>query len=338
MKSIPVYFLRHLQFLTGYFKKNNRIIYYVKIYSQKQNGEYIPIGAKNEGIACVDDTARAIVLALEIYEYFGDEKALILARKWLTFLEYMHDNEGFMTNFIYSKKGDRKYDIPSSYKGGAWWSARAKWAWAKAYKLTRNKKYLDLYFKTKISDNFQNDVASILLIAGLEIFDEEDNNNLEKLTERIISCRSKEGYFLHAKEETLHMWGYHQLEAISKAANFFSERKDLITYCKDTVNILLKDVINNNFCFDYLLKNKKEISPYCVSPLVRGLYELHKQVKNEEYLNLLKKCFSWFNPLYNLKTGRCYDWIRGNYITSDCGAEASIEAGFCVLRRRLLKI
>ncbi len=336
MKEKPINFLKHLQLLTGNF--NNKKIFYIKIYSQKKLGKYIPIRAYNEGVACVDDTARAIILALEIYDFYREEKALTQAQKWLTFLEYMQDNEGFITNFIDSPKGKRKFDIPSSYKGGVWWSARAKWSWAKAYKVTKDKKYLDLYVRTKISDNYQNDVASILLLAGLEIFEEEDKSYLKYLLERITSCRSKEGYFLHAKGELLHMWGYHQLEAVAKAAIYFKDKKKLISYCQDTADTLVKNVINNNFYFEYLLKNKKEISPYCISPLVRGLYELYFINKNEKYFDLLKKCLNWFKPLYDPETGRCFDWIQGNKIASDCGAEASIEAGFCYLRKLKLKL
>lgn len=322
--------LKHLQHLTASFNKNGKEIYYIYIYSKKINGEYVPFGADGEGISCVDDVARAVILALELYEFKKDPKALEWAEKWINFLEYMQNEKGLITNFIEDKTGLKKDGVYSSHYGGAWWSARAKWAWAKAYKITKNQKYLDFYFKIKINEDYQNDVASILLIAGLEIFDKEDKNYLKSLTERISNCKSKEGYFLHKINEPIYLRAYHQLEAMVKAAQFFKDEK-LIQSCNETVKSLVKDVINNNFYGEYLSKSKKEINPYCVTPLVRGLYELYLVDKRKEYLRLINKCFKWFDVIYDPKTGRCFDWVSKGKVSADCGAEASIEAGFSYL-------
>ena len=333
LKLNPNSFLKHLQNLTESFKYNDQDIYYINVYSQKQNGKYVPIAAPGEGIACVDDSARAVILALEIYESFADKESLEQAEKWLTFLEYMQDKKGYISNFIDSPKGQKKFGIPSSYKGGVWWSARAKWAWAKAYRITKEKKYLDLYFKTKITENYENNVASILLIAGLEISERENRLYLEKLLERIISCRSKRGYFLHAKSAPLHLWAYHELEAVAKSAGLLGNKETLRKLCEATVDSLASDVINNGFYFEYLSRDKSEINPYCVSPLIRGIYELNILDKKEKYQKLLHKCFDWFEKMYDPVTSTCFDWVHGEKIASDCGAEASIEAGFSYLKK-----
>lgn len=327
------FLLKHLQSLTDAFKYQNSKIYFIHLYSKKHQGKYIPIPAESEGIACVDDSARAVVFALEIYESFGHVEALEQAKKWLTFLEYMQDEDGLITNFIYDAKGQRNFNVSTSITGGAWWSARAKWAWAKAYKATKEKKYLDLYFKTKITEDYQNDVASILLLAGLEIFEKEEKAYLNSLLERITSCRSQKGYFLHAKDAPLHMWGYHELEAVAKAANFLGNKKELLNLCETTVDTLASDIINNGFYFEYETRDKKEINPYCVSPFVRGIYELYKSDKKEKYKKLLQKCFNWFTKMYDTTTGACFDWIQGDKISTDCGAESSIEAGFSYIRK-----
>jgi uncharacterized protein YyaL (SSP411 family) len=280
--------------------------------------------------------ARAIILALEIYGLFGEESALDQAKKWLTFLEYMQDSEGRITNFIESD-GRKKSRIPTSYKGGAWWSARAKWAWAKAYKLTREEKYLDLYFKTKILEDYENDVASILLLAGLEVLKEESHEYIKKLTDKIFSARSPEGYLIHGKKIPLHMWGYHELEALAKASETLGEKR-LLKVCQDTIEILVAKVVNEGMYFEYYKRAKEKINPYCVSPLVRGLYEVYLSNPKPKHLELIKKCLEWFEPLYDPKTGKCFDWVSNGKISTDCGAEASIEAGFSYLRRLELKL
>lgn len=326
--------LNHLQHLTEEISTKSGV-FYIDIYSKKIKGEYMPIPAVAEGVACVDDVARAVVLALEVYENSQNKGALELAEKWLTFLEYMQDRDGLMTNFIYSKKGERKYDIPSSYKGGAWWSSRAKWAWAKAYKVTGNKDYLDLYKKTKITEKYHNDVAAILLLAAFEIPEAEDEKNIQNLVSTVSTTVSPKGYLVHSKGGPLHMWAYHELEAIAKAYALYKDKR-LLKICQDTVNKLVRDVIEDGFYFEYSKKDKSEINPYCVSPLVRGLYELYLVDKNKEYLGLMNKCFDWFKKVYDPNSGRCFDWISDGKVSRDCGAEAAIEAGFSYIRQNNL--
>lgn len=343
----PLKLLKHLQFLTDsisnkkgkiYFGRNklvyserNKLVYYINIYSKIVNKTYLPIPAKNEGIACVDDCARAILLALEIYEFFEDKSALDQAEKWLSFLEYMQDDQGYLTNFIDTKSGRKKYDIPSSFKGGPWWSARAKWAWAKAYKLTNDIKYLNFYFKTKIMEGYESDVSSVLLLAGLEILENEKMQYFDNLIDRISSSQSPQGYLIHGKGTPLHLWGYHELEALVKSSKILN-KPNLLSICKKTVDILVEDVIENDFYFEYERKDKREVNPYCVSPLVRGLYELYKVDRESKYLRLIKKCLKWFEPLYDPSNGRCFDWVSNGEISTNAGAEASCEAGFCRLR------
>lgn len=328
----PLKLLDHLQFLTNSFLYNNRKIFYINIYSRKENGGYVPIPAKNEGIACVDDLARAVLFAFEIYEFFGIKGALEQAEKWLSFLEYMQDSEGYLTNFISNKDGEKKYGILSSFKGGPWWSARAKWAWAKAFVITKNKKYLDFYLRTKILGEYQNNVAAILLLGALEVKDKEDSSIIKNLLKKIASARSAEGYFIHQVKSPLHLWGYHELEAVAKYSKLYGDKK-LAAICDNTADTLVKDVVDKNFYFEFNDKNKSEVSPYCVSPLVRGLYELYKIDNKSKYFILMQKCFTFLEDLYDSSTGRCYDWISKGKIASDCGAEASIEAGYCWIRR-----
>ena len=113
LKINPNNFLKHLQNLTESFKYNDQDIYYINVYSQKQNGKYVPIAAPGEGIACVDDSARAVILALEIYESFADKESLEQAEKWLTFLEYMQDISPVSIKFTLSCLNK---PLPESFK------------------------------------------------------------------------------------------------------------------------------------------------------------------------------------------------------------------------------
>lgn len=321
--------LKHLQFLTGSFEGGKKI-YFIKVYSREKNNIFVPLEAAGEGISCVDDTARAALLALEIFEFFGEKGALDWAKKWLSFLGYMKDENGYITNFIENNSGKRVYDKPSSYKGGPWWSARSKWAWAKAYKLTHNKVYLDLYFGTEIKEQYENDVAGILLLAALEIWDRENIKYIKGLIERISSF-SIDGYLAHSKDTPLHLWGYHELEALAKTSAKLNNAK-LLNICRQTISSLVEEVVNEGFYYEFFTKDKSEINPYCISPIFRGLYEVYHLENNKKYKVLMRKCLLWLKKIYNPQNGRCFDGISDGRISKDCGAEASVEAGFCWIR------
>jgi hypothetical protein len=77
-----------------------------------------------EGIACVDDTARAAVLALQVYEMTQSAVALDLACAWLRFVMYMQgERDQRMLNLILDATGTHG-NGKTSYPGGEPWSVR----------------------------------------------------------------------------------------------------------------------------------------------------------------------------------------------------------------------
>ncbi len=86
--------LGYLEALTFDFGREGQDVSCVLVYAEPSpdDGLYHCVVAQDmghEGIACVDDTARATLLALGVYERSRSRHALHLARRWLTFVEYM---------------------------------------------------------------------------------------------------------------------------------------------------------------------------------------------------------------------------------------------------------
>jgi len=340
------YILNHLIYLTDTFydSKTKSDIPYINIYSKIIDGHYQHIPAPDEGISCVDDVARAIILAFELFEFFNNKEARTFALRMLNFIEYMTDEDGYVTNFIFSSSGDRKLGIPSSYKGGMWWSARAKWALSKAYKVTHDDKYLNLYRKIKISREYGNDIAGLLVLAELELDELKDNDLVQILIDKIINSIDSGGYFKHVKDEQeTHMWGYHELEAVAKVAKN-KNHANLMKYCIATLNTLVIDQVRNKYYYSYPDRKTDGLCAYCVSPFIRGLYEMYLTTTNEKVLNLLNNSINWFygdnnykTTFYDNKTGRCLDGIHEGRVSTNTGAESAVETGFCEVRRLLLK-
>ncbi len=117
----------HLKYLTHDKVIKNTPVNLIWIYSEFP--DYRLVEAPAEGIACVDDVARAAVLYLMDYRYTGNESSLQSARPLLNFILAMQAGNGLFYNFIYSD-----LTINTTHKNSQaradWWSWRATWALA----------------------------------------------------------------------------------------------------------------------------------------------------------------------------------------------------------------
>lgn len=127
--------LTHLQRLTELVEWNGEEIGLVHIYSEAP--DYGWVDASGEGIACVDDVARAALVYLMYYQRTGDPQALRLARATLNFVLYMQAEDGEYYNFVYDRSGTINREGRTSYKSWSWWAARAQWALAAAIPVFR---------------------------------------------------------------------------------------------------------------------------------------------------------------------------------------------------------
>jgi len=105
--------------------------------------------ASNEGIACVDDVARAAVVYLDHHDIHGDDLSRKRARQALEFLQYMQREDGQFLNFVVDPElcetvfGESDPDVvegvrvngsPTSEPSHGWWAARACWALGEGYR------------------------------------------------------------------------------------------------------------------------------------------------------------------------------------------------------------
>jgi hypothetical protein len=108
----------------------------VALYAQAP--EYRPVASPlrdgSEGIACVDDAARAAVVYLRELEASGDPRLLDDARGLLDFVVAMEEGDGEFVNFIHAD-GSPNVVAPSSKKSFSYWAARAVWALGEAVRV-----------------------------------------------------------------------------------------------------------------------------------------------------------------------------------------------------------
>lgn len=99
----------------------------VHIYAEAPDYDWV--GDDDEGIACVDDAARAAVVYLRHYETTGDEASRRKAEALLRFVMYMQTEDGRFYNFVWDDDLTINETHPNSRADDfAWWAARGVWA------------------------------------------------------------------------------------------------------------------------------------------------------------------------------------------------------------------
>jgi len=122
----------HLDNLYEEITVKNKQMAIIHIYSNYPDYKWVE--AQGEGIACIDDVARAAVFYSKYYK-ITHEKAYLRKAKLLTeFILYMQADNGYFNNFI-----EEGYSINKTYKTSLaqpdWWSWRAVWALSETYTL-----------------------------------------------------------------------------------------------------------------------------------------------------------------------------------------------------------
>jgi hypothetical protein len=344
--------LQHLVRLSDSFDHDIGNVSYLHVYARPRRPgattrlEFIAAAESGpEGIACVDDAARAVLLACAVYDEQHDLAVRQLARQWLDFVVYMHEPDGRFTNFILDDAGHKNRRGRTSYPGGQWWTARAHWALASGWRVTGDRRYLHALQQGRLAGTANLKVTAVQALALMELYRSQPSDELCyricALCDRIIAAGS--GYFRDRKDRDEVMpWGYHQLQAVARAGRLFS-RIDYLAACEQTVTRVIVPLIAARF---------EEVAPwehaprcaYDISSLVLGLEELYRATHRRIYRTQALTCADWLyghNPsgeaLYNPHTGCCFDGLNGNTISLHCGAESAIEAGLVELARRRLQ-
>ncbi|HEV3312131.1 MAG TPA: hypothetical protein VG815_16600 [Chloroflexota bacterium] len=355
--------LSYLEALTFTFLFEGKRVSPVLIYAMPDPGHpgrYIPMKAEDsgyEGIACVDDTARAALLALALYEQTKDVRALRLARRWLTFVEYMQYPDGEFANFVRNATGWRNASGPTSVKGGYFWTVRALWALARAYRVTGNRRYLRAYERCSKPDPEDGKIQAVLALGEAELFRANGSHRRDLLGRAVFISTCGDDYFRDdCRNPRVHLWGYHELHAVALAGRLLGS-KALIEEGRKTVGHLVEPVIRDRFDYQVgpnvdgpalpgsrdLHGRKEGVCAYVVSPAVQGLAEMYRATGSAWYRTLALRASDWFFArndarltLYDPGTGLCSDGIDGVTISPNRGAESSIEAGLAQIERREL--
>ncbi|MEJ2617396.1 MAG: hypothetical protein P8Z35_20760, partial [Ignavibacteriaceae bacterium] len=120
----------HLDFLYEMININSIDMGIIHIYSNAP--EYQWTGDDDEGIACVDDAARAALFYMKYFNLTGETAAADKTENLVKFLLYMQAENGLFYNFLWPDHSINR-TFKTSVAKPDWWSWRAMLTLAKAY-------------------------------------------------------------------------------------------------------------------------------------------------------------------------------------------------------------
>lgn len=285
-----------------------------------------------EGVACVDDAARALVLFCDLWTATGQERFRRDAIALLDFVLWMQDRDGRFVNFVRDWRGTRNADGPTSIAGGPFWQARGLRGLAKAWVALDDARVGPACGRALACvervDHVPSDVRAVHVAAALDLVESGREPGARGPLERWcgeLAANRHGDMLLDSGSPEIHLWGHTQ-EAVLARAGTLLGRPDLIETARRSAEAVFVPAIAGGF--DLPL-----VQPYGVACAVQAMDALARATGEARYAGLAGDARAWFdgrNParaaVYDRATGRVADGIDGDRLSLNSGAESNIVA------------
>ena len=305
----------------------------IAVYADAADQHVVAADTGFEGVACVDDAARAVVLLIDVW----DGTRLQPIRRWaeslLDFVLYMQREDGRFVNFIHDWTGVRNETGPTSFPGGGFWHARGVRALAKAsvalvlgYERAEAGLEGGLAVVREARD-VPPDIRAIHALTVIELLRAERMTHLRAELERwcddIVSVRNGDVLLDNPDETEPHLWGHVQ-EGVLAEAGALLERPDLIAAARRSAIAYLAPLIESRF-------DLPTVQPYGVASALYSVDRLHAVTGDLRFARLAAEARAWFDgrntagaPVYDRDAGRVHDGIDEGVLNPHSGAESNI--------------
>jgi len=358
--------LDHLNHLSLDAVVKGRPVRVVSLYAEAPDYRLTGSPARDgfEGIASLDDAARASVVYLREYEATGDVRDRDEAVRLLGFVTAMEQGDGEFVNFIDSA-GRLNLNAPSSRKSMSYWAARSIWALGEAVRvLGPNDSTLLMSMRPVLDravERMGREIDAGRLIGGSTTATAEAllgllalqrgepqtaETSLAMRTADLLAARSAGtgtaapwGAYVDAPGAPWHAWGARSTEALAIAAQNMGRMNHLAAAVKEANGLwgrfLLAGQIPAAVAPDGTPTWYPQIA-YGIGPIVEGYLALADLTGQRRYAVFAGLAASWLvgdNParvtMYDEKSGRTFDGLDGpssDKLNRNSGAESTIEA------------
>jgi multiple sugar transport system substrate-binding protein len=329
--------------------------------------DYKPTGSPArdgyEGIASVDDAARAAVAYVRYYESHADTAARDEAVGLLGFVAAMEQGDGEFLNFIDSS-GKPNRTAPSSRKSMSYWAGRSIWALGEATRVLGADSLPQVASMMPTFDRalarMSRDIEAGRLLGGSVTATSEallgvlalqranpspENAALATKTAELLARQAAGsaqavpwGGYTDSPTAEWHAWGSRSVEALALAGAIL-KRPDFVAAARREADglwsrFLLAGQVPASVAPNGSVKWFPQIA-YGVGPIVEGYLALADATGDRSYAVLAGLVASWFNgdnvarvAMYDPATGRTFDGIDGPTpikVNRNAGAESTVE-------------
>ncbi len=321
----------HLNHLTETISLNGKLCDIVHIYAESPDYQRFP--AAGEGIACVDDVARAAVVHLRHFELSGESLSLEKAKRLINFVRCMQADDGEFYNFIHQDHTINRTGR-TSLKSFNFWAVRGYWALALGYRMFRNedRAYADTLKQSflrcklpllKLLENYDHyeeiqnrrypqwlvngtgaDASSIMILALVEFLKVKHDPELEgaavRLAEGMIAMQVRDsatfdGAFL-SWIDLWHAWGNSQTAALAALGQVLNKGEFIQAGKREADRFYTQLLIRGMIAEWQVSTNRITNFPqiaYAIRPMVVGLLQLHRATTRDDYAKLAGLAASW---------------------------------------------
>ncbi len=289
-----------------------------------------------EGVACLDDAARAARLYCDLWRRYRFEWARQAAIGFLEFVTYMQDEDGRFCNFVLDWRGQRNRTSPTSRPGGQPWLVRAMQALARG---------IATFQTAELADRFELglrwldqpipflDLRASAALAVLEhwsVTGDRRSRDRARAWCGEIAASCVEGVLPDVpKRAQVHLWGHCQEAALALGGMLLGEQNWVRT-AERSARLVFWPRVGSAFAGTSI--------PYDVSSTVFALGAVADAADSGAMRRQADLAVLWFDgrnaavhPMYDRARGLVYDGIDGDRVNPNSGAESNIEGGLALI-------
>ncbi|HPD00887.1 MAG TPA: glycosyltransferase [Acetivibrio sp.] len=289
-----------------------------------------------------DDNARALIMALMLYEKYKEKKYLDLVYRYASFLLYAQNESGWFKNFMgYDRKWLEERGSEDCF---------GRCMWALGYALSNDntpkgvKQGLSYILKNALPNvaglNWLRSKAySIIGLAGLE--DKDAASLVFQIAQSL--CRRydehRDGDWKWFENVVTYCnsvlpWSLIAAYRVTGEKRFWDVAEESLEFLE---SITFKDgYFKPVGCDGWLSKGEKpaefDEQPVEACEVVLTYMEAYEATHNEQYLQKAKKCYAWYEganskgiSLIDSETGGCYDGLTPKGVNLNMGAESLVS-------------
>lgn len=302
-----------------------------------------------EGVACVDDAARAAVVHCAVWRGTRSREAHAAAAGLLRFVLAMQGDgdDGRPANFLLDWDGRVNRHGETSRPGGAWWTARAMHALACAA-ATFGPRGLAPDLARRVPAALERGLRwlgpprageelgprAIAVLAALRWWeatgDDRAARRCLRWAEHLAASRTGEILPDQPGRAQVHLWGHLQEVALARAGSAL-DRPDLVAAAHRSAAAVLAAPAECAFT------DRRVTIPYDVSCTVLGLTAVAAATGDRRLAHLADLARAWFTgrnaarqPVYDRDRGCVYDGIEDGQVSANSGAESNVEGAFAL--------